>query len=212
MNGCCQPLSRSYRLLGPLPSDFCFWKTRNETKAASVESKKAAAAESGMQAAQDAGEKESTEAKKKHKKKKGGHAKGGNANGKDVEEDPKTEQRSLNEPSKGEAGLEDRQKSSEAEGPDKDADAQLRAEFQEAFEGAPTPAGSKSKKAERPEKVLAGTDLLQELESLRSGTEALEARMAERLQARVNRADGDDPDSAKPNAAAAARRRKKMFV
>ena len=29
--------------LGPLPSDFCFWKTRNETKAASVESKTAAA-------------------------------------------------------------------------------------------------------------------------------------------------------------------------
>ena len=167
----------------------------------------------GRQAAvQDAGEKESTaEAKKKHKKKKGSSAAKGNANGKDAEEDPKGEQRSQNEPPKKAeeqvVGLEERQKSSEAEEP-KDADAQLRAEFQEAFESTP---GSKSKKREttRPEKVLAGTDLLQELESLRSGTEALEARMAERLQARANRADEDDPDAAKPNPA---RRRKKMFV
>eukprot|EP00434_Breviolum_minutum_P028523 symbB.v1.2.025231.t1/scaffold2429.1/size79298/11 len=136
----------------------------------------------------------------------------GNANGKDAEEDANgKEQRSQNEPPKKAeeqvVGLEERQKSSEAEEP-KDADAQLRAEFQEAFESTP---GSKSKKREttRPEKVLAGTDLLQELESLRSGTEALEARMAERLQARANRADEDDPDAAKPNPA---RRRKKMFV
>eukprot|EP00438_Fugacium_kawagutii_P024277 Skav222591 [mRNA] locus=scaffold2868:53799:80844:+ [translate_table: standard] len=144
------------------------------------------------------------EAKKKHKKKKGGghgHAKGG----RDAEDDSKTEQRSQNEPPKKaeEVGGVDRQKSSEAEEPSKDemlsapfelfdADAKLREEFQEAFESTSTPSGSKSKK---PEKVLAGTDLLEELESLRSGTEALEARMAERLQARVNRADGDDPDA-----------------
>lgn len=164
----------------------------------------------GRQAAvQDGGEKESTaEAKKKHKKKKGAAAKG-NTNGKDAEEDPKGEQRSQNEPPKKAeeqvVGLEERQQSSEAEEP-KDADAQLRAEFQEAFES--TPSKSKKRETTRPEKVLAGTDLLQELESLRSGTEALEARMAERLQARVHR-DEDDPDAAKPNPA---RRRKKMFV
>ncbi|CAK9063786.1 unnamed protein product [Durusdinium trenchii] len=171
----------------------------------------AAPGASGRPAVRDAGDKDSHAEAKKKRKKKGasGHSHGA-AKGK--EEEAKTgPPRSQNEPpNKDEvqqAGLEERQKSSEAEGLE-DADAQLRAEFQEAFES--TPSGSKSKKQEaRQEKVLAGTDLLQELESLRSGTEALEARMAERLQARVERADGDDPDAAKPNPA---RRRKKMFV
>ncbi|CAJ1342340.1 unnamed protein product [Effrenium voratum] len=131
-------------------------------------------------------------AKKKRNKKKGG------ASAKLPKESEKPER----EPSKLEKPSEPPSKAESAE----KSDAGLREEFEDAVQ---SPSRSKAKREARPEKVLAGTELLQELQSLRSHTEALEARMAERLQARAVVEEEEEEEGAKPNPA---RRRKKMFV
>ncbi|CAE7868442.1 unnamed protein product [Symbiodinium microadriaticum] len=151
------------------------------------------------------GERENqTEAKKKRKKKGGGHAaKGG---GEDKEHEDEIKSAEAKPAVEAEASHTADLGAQQAE--EKKADAQLCEEFQEAE----SPTGkSKSKRSGDRDKVLAGADLLQELQSLRSDTEALEARMAERMQARVARTGVDEEDAAKPSAAAA-RRRKKMFA
>jgi len=99
-------------------------------------------------------------------------------------------------------------------------DADLRAEFQEACSSPPEQRGGRKKEKEPSSPLrtpLAGTDLLQELKSLKSDSEALEARMADRLQARalggaLPGVDGTDGSVAKLSAAAKASRRKKMYV
>ncbi|CAJ1450424.1 unnamed protein product, partial [Effrenium voratum] len=139
------------------------------------------------------GEKETqAEAKKKRNKKKGG------ASAKLPKESEKPER----EPSKLEKPSEPPSKAESAE----KSDAGPREEFEDAVQ---SPSRSKAKREARPEKVLAGTELLQELQSLRSHTEALEARMAERLQARAVVEEEEEEEGAKPNPA---RRRKKMFA
>ncbi|CAE7716245.1 unnamed protein product [Symbiodinium sp. CCMP2456] len=151
------------------------------------------------------GERENqTEAKKKRKKKGGGHAVKGGGEDKEHEDEIKSAEAkpAVEEEASHTAGLGGQQ----AE--EKKGDAQLREEFQEAE----SPTGrSKPKRSGDRDKVLAGADLLQELQSLQKDTEALEARMAERMQARITRTGVDEEDAAKPSAAAA-RRRKKMFA
>ncbi|CAE7945878.1 unnamed protein product, partial [Symbiodinium sp. KB8] len=122
------------------------------------------------------GERENqTEAKKKRKKKGGGHAaKGG---GEDKEHEDEIKSAEAKPAVEAEASHTADLGAQQAE--EKKADAQLCEEFQEAE----SPTGkSKSKRSGDRDKVLAGADLLQELQSLRSDTEALEARMAERMQ------------------------------
>lgn len=108
-----------------------------------------------------------------------------------------------------------------------DEDSELRAEFMEAFDNE----GDANDGGDSPQRALSGPELLQELQSLRSDAEALEARMAARLQARgsqspkspsspsaVGGAGGqlimpaEDPADKKAAAAAAARRKKKMYA
>ncbi|CAE7829937.1 unnamed protein product [Symbiodinium sp. CCMP2592] len=153
------------------------------------------------------GERENqTEAKKKRKKKGGGQAAKGGGEDKEHEDEMKpAEAKPAAEAEASQtAGLEGQQEE------DKKVDAQLREEFQEASES-PTSRSKPKRSGEARDKVLAGADLLQELQSLQKDTEALEARMAERMQARIARTGVDEEDAAKPSAAAA-RRRKKMFA